>query len=65
MNVLGIVGFCYYCGYDGLPYPRYCRKAKGNPCYEAYKQGKEDKKKGICKMDNAVLERFRKRRLFF
>lgn len=45
-NVLGIVGECYYRGYIGKLYPAYCRKEKGNPCWEAYKLGKKDKKDG-------------------
>ena len=60
-NVLGIVGFCYYCGYDGKPYPRYCRKYKGNPCWEAYKRGKLDRKNGTCLLSDEKLEKQRKR----
>jgi len=56
-NVLGIVGFCYAMGYAGKPYPRYCRKEKGNPTWEAYKQGRQDKKNGICKMSDAELKK--------
>ena len=58
---LQIVGICYYCGYDGIPYPHYCRKEKGNPCWEAYKQGKADRKKGTCAMsdEDIAIERER------
>ena len=59
-NVLGIVGFCYACGFLGYKYPKYCRKEKGNPCWEVYKQGKQDKKDGVCKMSETELEKLRK-----
>lgn len=59
-NVLGIVGFCYACGYEGKMYPRYCRKEKGNPTWEAYKKGKQDRKNGVCNMSEAELEKQRK-----
>lgn len=60
-NVLGIVGFCYVCGYEGKMYPRYCRKEKGNPTWEAYKKGKQDRKNGVCNMSETEIEK-RKRK---
>lgn len=56
-NTLQIVGFCYAMGYAGKPYPRYCRKEKGNPTWEAYKRGKQDKKNGVCNMSDAELNK--------
>ena len=59
-NVLGIVGTCYYRGWAGLPYPKHCRKEKGNPTWEMYKQGREDRKKGLCNMPPDEIEKLRK-----
>lgn len=59
---LQIVGICYYRGYVGKEYPHYCLKRKGNMCWEAYKKGREDKKKGICQMSEEDIEKYNKRK---
>ena len=59
-NVLGVVGLCYYRGYIGKRYPAYCRKEKGNACWEAYKRGKEDKRKGNeCNIQEPFLSKYK------
>ncbi len=59
-NVLGIVGECYFRGYIGKLYPAYCRKEKGNCCWEAFKRGKEDKKKGKeCQIQEPFLTKYK------
>lgn len=61
-NVLGIVGECYFRGYIEKPYPRYCRKEKGNPCWEAYKQGRLDKKQGNkCNILEPFLSKYKQK----
>lgn len=61
-NVLGVVGECYFRGYVGKLYPAYCRKEKGNPCWEAYKQGKKDKKEGKdCGIEEPFLSKYNRK----
>lgn len=65
MNCLGVVGICYYCGYEGYPYPRWARKQKGNPTWEMYKLGKQERKENKpCRLDEVWREKY-KRELCF
>lgn len=46
-NVLGVVGQCYKRGYEGKTFPKWARKGKNSPTWQAYQKGKRDRKNGL------------------